>query len=235
MAELSGEVATRYVGRLFAQLGAMVMRVADRNVEPLAEPMFAAWLDEGKRLTATPAEALAAIGGADKRLSIAGQGKAAIAAAEQLLAARDIPLLALNWFDPRGCYGDWRGNDPLIQAMTGIAFNFGPAQGPPTIPQGHAPQLVGGITAFVGALAALLLDEPPARIESSIFEAALCFTENHGAGRRRVAYGAGDQAGYGVNRFIAVDGACSLYRATDGWVEGLPALAPTPSGQRSRG
>ena len=54
VAELSGEVATRYVGRLFAQLGASVVRVVDRGGEPLASPLFAAWLDEGKRLVGEP-------------------------------------------------------------------------------------------------------------------------------------------------------------------------------------
>ncbi|HTX48201.1 MAG TPA: CoA transferase [Caulobacteraceae bacterium] len=219
VAELSGEVATRYVGRLFAQLGATVVRVADAGGEPLATPLFAAWLDEGKRLVGAPAEALAALDGAEKPLAIAGQGKAAVVAAEALLAGRDIPLLALSWFDPRGCYGDWRGNDPLIQAMTGIAFGFGPVDGPPTIPQGHAPQLVGGITAFVGALAALFLDAPPRRIESSVFEAALCFTETGAVGA--VAYG-WESKRLGVNRF-SPSWPCSLYRARDGWV-GVTAL-----------
>jgi crotonobetainyl-CoA:carnitine CoA-transferase CaiB-like acyl-CoA transferase len=219
VAELSGEVATRYVGRLFAQLGASVVRVVDRGGEPLASPLFAAWLDEGKRLVGEPVAALAALDGAEKRLAIAGQGKAPVAAGEQLLAGRDIPLLALSWFDPRGHYGDWRGNDPVIQAMTGIAFNFGPVDGPPTIPQGHAPQIVGGITAFVAALAALLLDKPPAHIESSIFEAALCFTETGAVGA--VAYG-WESKRLGVNRF-SPSWPCSLYLATDGWV-GVTAL-----------
>ena len=221
VAELSGEVATRYVGRLFAQLGATVVRVAGSETGPSLAPLFGRWLDQGKRLVDDPAAALAALDqpGFDKRLAIAGQSKAAIAAAEMMLEGRGVPLLALSWFDPRGCYGDWRGADPLIQAMTGVAFTFGPVEGPPTLPQGHAPQLVGGITAFVAALAALFLDEPPALIETSIFEAALCFTETGAVGA--VAYG-WESKRLGVNRF-SPSWPCSLYRASDGWV-GVTAL-----------
>jgi len=218
VAELGGEIATRYVGRLFAQHGAKVVRVADAGGEPLA-PLFAAWLDEGKRLVGEPTAALAELEGAEKRLAIAGQNRQAIAAAAALLAGGGPSLLALSWFDPRGCYADWRGNDPLIQAMTGVAFNFGPVEGPPTIPQGYAPQLVGGITAFSAGLAALFLDQPPARIETSIFEAALCFTETGAVGA--VAYG-WESKRLGVNRF-SPSWPCSLYRATDGWV-GVTAL-----------
>ena len=55
--ELSGEIATRYCARLFAQYGAQVWRVA-AGPEPL-DPLFAAWLDDGKTLTSCADTALA--------------------------------------------------------------------------------------------------------------------------------------------------------------------------------
>ena len=137
------------------------------------------------------------------------------------LAAHDArpTLLALSWFDPRGDYSAWQANDPLIQAMTGVAFGFGPAEGPPTLAQGRAPQIVAGVTAFIPALAALMGARPPRRIEASVFEAALCFTETGAVGA--IAYG-WEARRLGVNRFSPTC-PCNLYRAADGWV-GVTAL-----------
>jgi crotonobetainyl-CoA:carnitine CoA-transferase CaiB-like acyl-CoA transferase len=223
VAELGGEIATRYCARLFAQLGASVWRVDGPSAAPALDPAYAAWLDQGKHLVADAGAALDALAGAgcDRALAIAGQTPAAIAAAEAVLAHRPSapPLLALNWFDPRGDYGAWRANDPLIQAMTGVAFGFGEAEGPPTLAQGHGPQIVAGVTAFIPALAALMGATPPRLIEASVFEAALCFTETGAVGA--IAYG-WEARRLGVNRFSPTC-PCSLYRAADGWV-GVTAL-----------
>jgi crotonobetainyl-CoA:carnitine CoA-transferase CaiB-like acyl-CoA transferase len=221
VAELSGEIATRYCGRLFAQLGASVWRVEGR---PSAiDPTYAAWLDEGKTIVAGAQAALDALAaaGCERGLAIAGQTREAIAATEAILAARSAPppLLALTWFDPRGDYSAWHANDPLIQAMTGVAFGFGPVEGPPTLAQGQAPQIVAGVTAFVPALAALMGANPPRRIEANVFEAALCFTETGAVGA--IAYG-WEARRLGVSRFSPTC-PCRLYRAADGWV-GVTAL-----------
>jgi crotonobetainyl-CoA:carnitine CoA-transferase CaiB-like acyl-CoA transferase len=219
VAELSGEIATRYCGRLFAQLGAEVWRV-DASSAGL-DPIYAAWLDQGKTIVPGADAALDALAGCERMLAIAGQTPEAIAAAEAVLADRAAPppLLALSWFDPRGAYAAWRANDPLIQAMTGVAFGFGPAEGPPTLAQGHASQLVAGVTAFIPALAALMGVDSPRRIEANVFEAALCFTETGVVGA--IAYG-WEAHRLGVNRF-SPSWPCSLYRAADGWV-GVTAL-----------
>jgi crotonobetainyl-CoA:carnitine CoA-transferase CaiB-like acyl-CoA transferase len=221
VAELSGEIATRYCGRLFAQHGASVWRVDAPS--PALDPTYAAWLDQGKSIVADAGAALDALEGADleRALAIAGQTPAAIAAADATLTQRSAPppLLALTWFDPRGDYAAWQANDPLIQAMTGVAFGFGPAEGPPTLAQGHAPQILGGVTAFVPALAALMGTSAPRRIEANVFEAALCFTETGAVGA--IAYG-WEAKRLGVNRFSPTC-PCNLYRATDGWV-GVTAL-----------
>ncbi len=221
VAELSGEIATRYCGRLFAQLGASVWRAEEAS--PALDPTYAAWLDEGKSIVADARAALDALESArpERALAIAGQTPKAIAAADAILTERSAPppLLALTWFDPRGDYAAWRANDPLIQAMTGVAFGFGPAEGPPTLAQGHAPQIVAGVTAFVPALAALMGRSPPRRIEANVFEAALCFTETGAVGA--IAYG-WEAKRLGVNRFSPTC-PCCLYRAADGWV-GVTAL-----------
>lgn len=218
IAELSGEIATRYLGRLFAQAGASVWRVA---APELLDPSYAAWLDQGKVIVGGADAALNAVAGADRALAIAGQTQAAIAAADRTLGGLGDapPLLALTWFDPRGDYRDRPANDPVIQAMTGVAFGFGPVEGPPILAQGHGPQIVAGITAFIPALAALTAPSPVRRIETNVFEAALCFTETGAVGA--IAYG-WEARRLGVNRFSPT-WPCSLYRATDGWV-GVTAL-----------
>src|SRR5205823_14026839 len=88
-------------------------------------------------------------------------------------------LLALSWFDPDGPYGDWRGTDEIIQALCGVAFAFGEADGPPMLAQGHASQVIGGLVAYNAALGALLAapGRRPDRISVNILEANLCFTE----------------------------------------------------------
>ena len=219
VAELSGEIATRYCARLFALLGAEVWRAADAG--ETSDPVYGRWLDQEKQLVPNANAALAALeaSSAERKLGIAGQDPKRIAAAAALIGARQIPLLAISWFDPRGPYANWRGADPIMQSISGVAFSFGEVEGPPMLPQGYAPQIVGGITGFDAALAALIPAERPARIESSIFEAALCFTETGAVGA--IAFG-WEARRLGVNRFSPT---CpnNIYPTTDGHV-GVTAL-----------
>ncbi|HEY1427050.1 MAG TPA: CoA transferase [Caulobacteraceae bacterium] len=219
VAEIGGGVATRYCARLFAVLGAEVWRA---DSEGGVSPIYGAWLDQGKHAVATPEAALDALDRSDagRKLVICGQTPARIAEAEAVVGARDAPMLAISWFDPRGPYADWSANDPIIQAMCGLAFSFGPVEGPPMLPQGCGPQVVGGVTAFNAALAALISERIPRRIETSIFEAALCFTEPGAVGA--VAFG-WEARRLGVNRFSPT---CpnNIYRAADGHYVGVTAL-----------
>ncbi|HLY79555.1 MAG TPA: CoA transferase, partial [Caulobacteraceae bacterium] len=221
VAELSEGAAVRYCGRLFARLGATVVRCLGGDA---LDPHFAAWLDQGKQVVASPKAALAALSGADveHRLAVAGQTKAEIAAAEAVLAGMADPpiLLAISWFDPRGAYGDWRANDALMQAMTGIAFSFGEVDGPPMLPQGAAPQMLGGLTGFIAGLASTFdRTRRIQRIEANVFEAALCFTETGAVGTAALGY---EAHRLGVNRFSPTC-PCNFYRTTDGYV-GVTAL-----------
>ncbi|HEX3919585.1 MAG TPA: CoA transferase [Caulobacteraceae bacterium] len=210
VAEIGGDVAVRYCGRLFARYGADVVRFEDGAAA--VDPLFGAWLDQGKRIVASRDDVLAG-----RRLVICGQTREQVAAAEAALPV-DATLMAISWFDPRGPYADWAANDAIIQAMSGIAFNFGPAEGPPTLPQGYAPQILGGATAFIGALASLF-GEPVRKVESSIFEAALCFAETGAVGAAVLNW---EARRLGVNRF-APTCPCRIYRTSDGWA-GLTAL-----------
>jgi len=101
VAELGGDVAVRYCGRLFSRLGAKVVRSGGASG---LDPHLAEWLDQGKQSLASPDAALdRSETGAVHRLVIAGQTKTEIADAEARLAAlSERPtLLAISWFDPR--------------------------------------------------------------------------------------------------------------------------------------
>jgi crotonobetainyl-CoA:carnitine CoA-transferase CaiB-like acyl-CoA transferase len=222
--EHSGDVATRYCGRLFAASGADVVRIGPSDDTRLgyageAGRAYGTWLDQRKRIV----DDGAAEGPFD--LIIAGQDRGAIAAAETFRAARpERPsLLALTWFDPDGPYGAWRGTDEIIQALCGLAFAFGEAEGPPMLSQGHAAQAVGGVTAYNATLAALLSPpgRRPERIAVNVLEANLCFSEPGAVATRADGTMA---TRMGVNRFSPTYPAGS-YRTADGWV-GITCLTP---------
>ena len=131
--------------------------------------------------------------------------------------------LALTWFNRHGPYRDWQGTDALIQALSGVAFAVGPAEGPPLLPRGHAPQLIGGATGFIAAMAGLIgrgNGWRGQRIEVDVLSANLCFMELQVA---TLAL-AGDKAvRRGINRFTTYPG--GIYPAADGWI-GVTALTP---------
>lgn len=223
--EVSGEVATRYCGKLFAAHGARVISAFEPDDRHIgcgggASTAYGLWLDDGKeRLKQVPDTLFA-------DLVIAGQSAAEIARAEAFVARHEpCPLLlALTWFGTEGPYSGWHGSDGVIQAMTGVAYAFGRADGPPTLPQGHAPQVVAGATAFVAALASLLgrrRGQRAGRIDVSVLEAYLCLSETSGPGYDR---GGPPSRRRGVNRFSPTYPQ-TIYAAADGWI-GVTAVTP---------
>lgn len=209
--DASASVAGRYCGRLFARLGARVYRVAGGDDRALgrggeAGEAFGCWLDQGK-LADSPSEQVA--------LAIVEPGAATPEGALRL---------EIDWFAHSGPYAGWRANDPVIQALVGLTHGFGPAEGPPLLAQGHAPQIVAGAVGFIAALGALIGRErgvPADRAEISIFEAACCFSEPNA-----VSYAHFGHAGsrLGINRYVPTY-PCSIYRTRDGWL-GVTCLTP---------
>ena len=107
-----------------------------------------------------------------------------------------------------------------MQSMTGIAYSFGEVEGPPMLPQGAAPQILGGLTGFIAGLASAFdKTRRLERIEANVFEAALCLTETGAIGTAALGYEAHRM---GVNRFSPTC-PCNFYRTSDGWV-GVTAL-----------
>jgi crotonobetainyl-CoA:carnitine CoA-transferase CaiB-like acyl-CoA transferase len=221
--EVSGDVATRYCGKLFAAHGARVIQTyrpdnAHIGYGGVASEAYAAWLDLGKERV-LPA-------GIAPDLVIAGQTPEEIARAETFVDsfARRPLLLALTWFGVTGPYAAWKGTDGIIQAMTGVSYAFGPVEGPPVLPQGHAPQIVAGATGLIAALSALIgrrAGQDISRVDTNVLEAHLCFAEHSGPG---FAGGGPKSARRGVNRYFPVYPQ-TIFPAKDGWI-GVTALTP---------
>jgi len=229
--ETGGGIATRYCGRLLGKFGARVVRVGDPGrSDTAATRAFDAWLNEGKIASPDLAAALDGLaGGQAKSLVIAGQTPGEVCATDAELATRSCNAVrvGVTWFGDKGPYAAWRGDDAVIQALSGIAYAFGLPRGPPTLPQGHAPQLIAGVTSFIGALAALMAGpDGPSSVDVDILEAALCLCEV-GA----IAAAANPDlrsVRHGVNRFSPSYPA-SIYRTADGWV-GVTTLTPAQWG-----
>jgi crotonobetainyl-CoA:carnitine CoA-transferase CaiB-like acyl-CoA transferase len=218
--EASGDVAVRYCGRLFGQLGAEVATAIEGDDARIgfggeAGRAYGRWLDQGKARTSAEA---AQAGVWD--LVIAGQDSDAIAAAQGVY---DGPLLAITWFHSAGPRAAWRGTDEVIVALTGLAYAFGEVAGPPMLAQGHGPQVCAGVTAFNAAMGALLAAPAarPRRIDVCVHEAMMCLTETGALSGRAEG---GIALRYGVNRY-APTYPCQALETADGWV-GLTALTP---------
>ncbi len=229
--ETAGEVGTRYCGRLFAALGAHVVRVGDLG--PLAlgrsgegAAAFVRWLDEGKQAAPDLGSALARPGlGPHNTLVLGGQTPAAVNALDQALARHGCTFtrVGLTWFGQTGPYAGWPGSDEMIQALDGIAFSFGLPGGAPTLPQGHAPQILAGVNALIGGLAALMAGaDRPTRVDVNALESALCFTEVGAV--TAITDPAIRAAREGINRFSPVYPS-SVYATRDGSI-GVMALTP---------
>src|SRR5262249_45665768 len=102
-------------------------------------------------------------------------------------------------------------------------YGFGEIAGPPTLAQGHGPQVCAGVTAFNAAMGALLAapDARPRRIDVSVHEAMMCLTETGALSGRAEG---GIALRYGVNRY-APTYPCQALETSDGWV-GVTALTP---------
>ncbi|MHB1445467.1 MAG: CaiB/BaiF CoA-transferase family protein [Acidimicrobiales bacterium] len=223
--EFGGEVSVRYAGRLLGALGAEVARVPTTHDDDSsighggpAGRAYGRWLDQGKRRSGSPRGSYDVV--------LTGQDPETVTAAEAVVAGLDgaPPLVAIRWFAAEGPYADWPGTDEVVLALCGAAYSFGEASGPPTLAQGHEPQLMAGADACAGALAALLSppEARPRRIDVEVFRSAMCLTETGAAAA--FANARATSACLGINRLVPTY-PCSSYRSADGWV-GVTCLTP---------
>lgn len=225
--EIGGGAAAAYCGRLLADAGASVTRVALTGDDPDAgirrndattEAAFAAWLAAGKQ--ALDPEDAQALTERTTHVDLVLVGETSRFTAAQAHPA--CAVVSLRWFGEAGPWRDWRGTDLIVEALTGLPQMAGPVDGPPIHAGDRHATTVAGVTAYIAALAALLAAPAPTqRFSVSLLEASIALSEMHmhfferdGLPMRR----------YGLNRFHP-NSPVGVYPCKDGWV-GITATTP---------
>lgn len=238
--DVSGSIATAYCAKQMADYGAQVI-----NLEPVGgfatrfEPPFV------EHLHAPENSALHAYLNTNKRSVCMDaltepQLRTLLHSAHLLLDDGHLPSrmlpwqpadhcvrMSISWYGAEGQYADFTGSDAQIFALNGMLRNIGHEAGPPLIPTGHQAQFVAGMTAYVGALGHVLAAElgntnAAVHLNTSIFEAALCFTDVGAI----TYYNTGLQpARLGINRYPPTS-PMGVYPCRDGWL-GVSVLTPS--------
>jgi len=248
--DISGSVATCYCAKLFADHGAEVTNVElpggfpTRNLPPfvantaeLENSGFHSYLNANKSSLVldyrTPA-------GRSFLLKMATDADVILDAEEpgtidDLLAGLDqvrkqgsgLVLSSVTWFGQHGSYAEFQGTDAVCHALSGIVKGIGDPQGPPLLPVGYQAQIIGGLTAFIGTMTHVLANElgnleSVTRLDTSILEANICFTEVGTV----ACYNTGDAVQrWGINRFPPTY-PLGIYACKDGWL-GVTNLTPS--------
>lgn len=230
--DVSGTVSTTYCAKLFADYGATVV-----NLEP--EGGFPTRALPPHIDNANSSSAMHAYLNANKQ-SVRREELSDDETA-RLLSAADLVLddgcgigeykaglrMSISWYGQDGPYADFVGTDAQCFALNGMLRNIGHKEGPPLIPTGYQAQIVGGMTAFIGAMGQVLARElgsvtDPSQLQTSIFEAMLCFTDVGVIG----AYNTGlEGQRMGINRFPPTY-PLGVFPCKDGWI-GLTVLTPS--------
>lgn len=229
--DIAGSVATSYCAKLFADYGATVTNLEPhegfptRRLAPFIPPAqgrpelsaMHAYLHTNKRSVFRDDKAEALVASADLVLD---DGADSLASTSQGVRS------TVTWFGLTGPLADATGTDAQCFAMNSMLRNIGRVEGPPMIPTGYQAQIVGGATAFIASMTQVLAGElgnrtAPIHIETSIYEASLCFTEvgmvgfhNSGAEAPRM----------GVNRYPPTY-PLGVFPCKDGWL-GVTVLTP---------
>ncbi len=226
--EVGGGAAGAYCGRLLADAGATVRVTALDDARQsagivradlAAEHAYAAYLDAGK-------ERLPAIAGTPAFEALCQQADLLLVGEEAGFAA--LPGMArsarveLSWFGQAAEYRHWRGSDLVIQALTGMPQMAGAVDGPPLAAGDRQATVLGGVTAYIAACAALLgAPAAPRRMDVSILEANLVMAEMHLAFFDRDGL---SMKRCGINRF-APNSPVGIYPCQTGWI-GITVATP---------
>lgn len=230
--DLAGTVATGYCAKLLGDHGAEVVNVeppggfATRRLPPFVDAggrsALHEYLSVGKRSVVVDAEA----GAADTVARLCATADLVLDDGSHESGAVAGVRMDVSWFGSNGPYARHAGSDGVCFALAGLTRGIGRAEGPPLIPTGYQAQVIGGLTAYIGALTHLLGRERGAsrsglRLETSILEAVTCFTEvgtvgffNTGAAGTRV----------GINR-LPPTYPLGIFPCRDGWI-GVTVLTP---------
>jgi len=247
--ELAQGIAGPYCGRLLAAQGARVIKVEPpetgdrtRSILPRREEaedhsaggMFA-WLNANKQSIALDVNSQAdattirqICAGAQVVIDDAQDEQRSAEGLDAISLRRDHSQLILcnvTWFGQTGPYRDYAGNDAVCAALSGLGFGIGEVDGPPTLPSGYEPSVIGGVTAAIAVMIALIgRDENSIGhdIDLGILESCLVLNET-GAIARSYDMDSIPRR-FGVNRYPPTY-PMGVYQCAEGWV-GVTALTP---------
>ena len=234
--DVSGTISTGYCGKLFADYGASVLNIEPdegfptRTLPPHTptggpgeNSALHAYLSTRKqsirRDALSPAQLSAILDTADL---IVDDG------APQLALPDSISRMSISWYGRSGPMAEFSGSDAQVYAMNGMLRGIGPIEGPPYIPTGHQGQIVGGTTAFIGAMGHILSVElgqsqPGEVLETSILESVMCFTDVGAISSFNTGL---ESSRMGINRFPPTY-PLGIFPCKDGWL-GVTVLTPAP-------
>ncbi len=238
--DVAGTIASGYCGKLFADHGADVIDVEPPGVgfDTRREPPFLPGVQAPENsalhayLSANKASVVLDADAEPEHLSALAEGTAVVLdcgrfGAADFPTAPNVVVSTITWFGRTGPYAQFQGTDGVCWSLAGMVKTVGRAEGPPWMPAGCGAEIVGGLTAYIGTLGQVIAREignaaGTVRLDTSIFEANLCFTEVGGVG----GYRSGRRSRrLGVNRF-APTYPLGVYACADGWL-GVTALTPS--------
>ena len=238
--DIGGSISTGFTGKLFADYGARVVNLEPhdgfltRKVEPFLSNGNSAmhgYLHANKESVVVGESLLEhpAIRKADLVLIDPSTLSDSIS-----LDNFNVNVCVISWFGLNGPYSDYEGSSEAIFALTGIMGMLGESDGQPIIPTGFHPQILGGLSAFNGALSYLLeqikdpasaVEKPKFCIDASIFEANMCLTD---LGALSSYNGEPPHKRLGINRFFPTY-PLGIWPCRDGWL-GVTVLSPSQWG-----
>ena len=218
--EIGALPAGAYAARLFADFGAEVIKVEPaggdptRSFPPLIEggSGWFAYLNYGKKsVLADKVDLDALLRGADVLIDSTGTDHG---------TQPDLVTVDLSWFGKSGPYRDFKASDAVCRALAGFVQLIGPAEGPPLTLPDYQSAIMGGLSAFIPAMASLL-GRQSLRYEVSVHEATIALAEYQAI----EAWATGTpQKRWGFNRFTPTY-PMGVYRCKQGWI-GITIVTP---------
>ena len=218
--ELGSLPAGAYAARLFADFGAEVIKVEPPGGDPtrVFPPMidektsgWFAYLNYGKKSVTADAVDLDAL--LSSAQVVIDSGRLDRSAHPHLVA------VDLSWFGRSGPYRDFKATDAMCRALAGFVQLIGPEEGPPLTLPDYQSAIMGGLAAFIPAMAALL-GRQSRTWEVSVHEATVALAEYQAI----EAWATGPQKRWGFNRFTPTY-PMGVYRCKQGWI-GITIVTP---------
>lgn len=236
--DTEGSISTAYCAKLFADQGASVVNLEPEtgfvtrcmgpfvsDLSPLENSALHAFLNTNKFSVSLADANPSMLDDLFSRADLVLDGGTFSSDIGDKVGGENIRM-SISWYGESGPYRDFEGSDAQIFALNGMLRNIGPEEGPPQIPSGFQTQIIGGMTAYIGSLGHLVghareVEKTAQRLHTSIFEAALCFTEVNAVSffDNQISV-----PRLGINRFPPTF-PFGIYACADGWL-GVTVLTP---------